>query len=176
VEEVIGVTQFGHLWLFRSLIELAIAGGWVYDTLRKEARPHLDFLWIALATVNLASLVWAGHAGAAVGRAANFHIFTDLVHLLASAVWPGGVLPLTVWFFANAKKRGNELLDNAVLQRFSTISLATVALLATSGLLNSLFMLKRFSDLYATTYGQVLTGKIVLFASWLAWARQTGDY
>src|SRR4030088_1385478 len=29
LEEVIGLTQFGHLWLFRSLIGLAIAGGLV---------------------------------------------------------------------------------------------------------------------------------------------------
>jgi putative copper resistance protein D len=161
--EVIDVTQFGHLWLFRSLLGLVIAGGLLRGTLRKEPGAYSDLLWIALATVNLASLAWAGHAGAAGGRAANFHVFIDLIHLLASAVWPGGLLPLTLWFFANAKKRGNELLDDAALHRFSTISLGAVTLLATSGLLNSLFMLKRFGDLYATTYGQVLTGKIVLF-------------
>jgi copper resistance protein D len=162
-QAVIGATQFGHLWLFRSLLGLAIAGGLLRDTLRKEPRAHSDLPWIVLATINLASLAWAGHAGAAGGPAANFHLFTDMVHLLVSAVWPGGVLPLTVWFVVNAKERGNELLDYAVLHRFSAISLGAVAVLAASGLLNSLFMVKRFSDLYATIYGQVLTGKIVLF-------------
>jgi copper resistance protein D len=161
--EVIGVTQFGHLWLFRSLLGLAIAGGLLYDALRKEPRSYSDLPWIALATVNLVSAAWAGHAGAATGLIANFHVFTDLVHLLASAVWPGGLLPLTVWFLVNAKKRQKELLDHTVLHRFSAISLGGVAVVATTGLLNSFFMLKKFSDLYATTYGQILTGKIVLF-------------
>jgi copper resistance protein D len=41
--------------------------------------------------------------------------------------------------------------------------LGVVAVLAASGLLDSMFVMKRFSELYATTYGQILTGKIVLF-------------
>jgi putative copper export protein len=162
-QAVVGGTQFGHLWMVRSLVGLAIAGGLLRGTLTKESRAHSDLLWIALATINLGLLAWAGHAGAAGSRVANFHVLSDLVHLLTSAVWPAGVLPLTVWLFAHAKERGHELLDCVVLHRFSAISLGAVALLATSGLLNSLFMVKRFSDLYATTYGQVLTGKIVLF-------------
>jgi Putative copper export protein len=162
-QAVIGGTQFGHLWLFRSLLGLIIAGGLLLDTRRKEPRMHSDLPWIALATINLASLALAGHAGAAGGSPANFHFFIDLVHLLASAVWPGSVLPLTVWFVANAKKSENELLNSAVLHRFSAISLGAVAVLATTGLLNTLFMVRRFSDLYATTYGQVLAWKIALF-------------
>jgi hypothetical protein len=39
-EEVIGVTQFGHLRLFRSFLGLAIAGGLLSDTLKKG--PILD--------------------------------------------------------------------------------------------------------------------------------------
>ena len=162
-QEVIGGTQFGHLWLLRSLLGLVIAGGLLRYTPKKESRPHSDLPWIALAAINLASLAWAGHAGAAGGRAANFHVFIDLMHLLASALWPSGLLPLTVWFVINTKERGSELLDYAVLHRFSATSLGAVALLATTGLLNSLFMVKRFSDLNATNYGQVLAAKIVLF-------------
>ena len=161
--EVVGVTQFGHIWLFRSLLALAIAGGLLYNTLRKTFRAHSDLVWIALAAVNLASLAWAGHAGAATGPFAGVHLLTDLVHLLASAVWPGGLLPLGVWFLVNARGRGNEPVNYAVVYRFSAISLVAVVVLAVSGLLNSLFMIKRLSDFYATTYGQILAGKIILF-------------
>lgn len=163
VGEVVGVTQFGRLWLFRSLLVLAIAGGLLHDTLRKTSRAHSDLFTIALAAVNLASLAWASHAGATTGSFANLRLLTDLVHLLASAVWPGGLLPLAVWFLVSARGRGNEPVDDAVVHRFSAISMGAVVVLAVSGLLNSLFMIKRFSDFYATTYGQILAGKIILF-------------
>jgi copper resistance protein D len=163
VREVICATQFGRLWLFRSLLGLAVAGGLLHDMLRKTSRAHSDLLWIAVAAVNLASLSWAGHAGAATGSFADLHLLTDLVHLLASAVWPGGLLPLTVWFFVYAKRRWNVPVDYAVVHRFSALSLGAVVVLAVSGLLNSLFMIKGLSDFYATTYGQILTGKIILF-------------
>ncbi len=163
VGEVLSVTQFGRLWLFRSLLGLAIAGGLLHNSLRKISHAHSDLLRIALATANLASLAWAGHAGAAAGSFAELHLLADLVHLLASAVWPGGLLPLAVWFFVNARGRWNVPVDYAVVYRFSALSLGAVMVLAVSGLLNSLFMIKRLSDFYATTYGQILTGKIILF-------------
>lgn len=161
LEEVIGLTQFGHLWLFRSLIGLAIAGGLLHDSLTKRSCAHLDLLCIGLAAVNLGSLAWAGHAGAGSGSFANFHLLTDLVHLLVSAVWPGGLLPLIIWFFVNPGRRENE--PDAIVRRFSAISRGAVVILAVSGLLNTLFMIKRLTDFYATTYGQILTGKIILF-------------
>jgi len=161
LEEVIGVTQFGHLWLFRSFLGLAIAGGLLYDRLRKRSYAHLDLLCIGLAAVNLGSLAWAGHAGAGTGSFANFHLLTDLVHLLVSAVWPGGLLPLIIWFFVNPGRRENE--PDAIVRRFSAISGGAVVILAVSGLLNTLFMINGLADFYATTYGQILTGKIILF-------------
>ena len=161
MEEVIGVTQFGHLWLFRSFLGLAIAGGLLYDRLRKRSYAHLDLLCIGLAAVNLGSLAWAGHAGAGTGSFANFHLLTDLVHLLVSAVWPGGLLPLIIWFFVNPGRRENE--PDAIVRRFSAISGGAVVILAVSGLLNTLFMINGLADFYATTYGQILTGKIILF-------------
>ena len=161
--KIIGVTQFGRLWLFRSFLGLAIAGGLLHDTLRKISRTHSDLFWIAVAAINLGSLAWASHAGATTGSFANLHLLTDLVHLLASAVWPGSLLPLAVWFVVSARRRGNERVDYAVVHRFSAISMGAVLVLAVSGLLNSLFMLKRFSDFYSTTYVQILAGKIILF-------------
>jgi hypothetical protein len=41
--EVVGVTQFGRLWLFRSLLALAIAGGWLHKRLRKTSRTPFGF-------------------------------------------------------------------------------------------------------------------------------------
>jgi putative copper resistance protein D len=161
VGEVLGLTQFGHLWLFRLLLGLVIAGGLLHDSLTKRSCAHLSLLCIGLAAVNLGSLAWAGHAGAGTGSFANVHLLTDLVHLLVSAVWPGGLLPLIIWFFVNPRRPENE--PEAIVRRFSAISLGAVVILAVSGLLNTLFMIRRFADFYTTSYGQILTGKIILF-------------
>jgi copper resistance protein D len=163
VTEIVRVTQFGHLWLFRSLLGLVIAGGMLYDRLGKRPGAPLDLLCLGLAAINLGSLAWAGHAGAGTGALANVHLLTDLVHLLVSAVWPGGLLPLTIWCFVDPKRRENERVNYSIVRRFSGISLAAVVVLAVSGLLNTLFMIKRVDHLFATTYGQILTGKIILF-------------
>jgi putative copper export protein len=63
--------------------------------------------------------------------------------------------------FHQPRRRENE--PEAIVRRFSAISLGAVVILAAGGLLNTLFMVKRLADLYATTYGQILTGKIILF-------------
>jgi putative copper resistance protein D len=163
VREVLGVTQFGHLWLWRSVLSLTLAVGLLLGGLRKT---HVtQTLWIGLAGLNLGSLAWAGHAGAAIGSFAPIHLLTDVAHLVISAIWPGSLLPLAVWLFVTARARGCEILPviNAVLERFSAISLAAIALLGASGVLNSVFMVKRLSDLYTTSYGQILAAKIILF-------------
>jgi putative copper resistance protein D len=170
VGEVISVTQFGHLWLFRSLLGLAIAGGLLHDSLRKRSCAHLNLLCVGLAAVNLGSLAWVGHAGAGAGSLANFHLLTDLVHLLVSAMWPGGLLPLVIWFSVNPRRGENE--PEAIVRRFSAISLVAVVILAVSGLLNTLFMIKRFADFYATSYGQILIGKIILFLIMIGFGMQ----
>jgi copper resistance protein D len=161
VEEVLSGTQFGHLWIFRSLLSLAIVGGLLRQTLKK--RPHLNLLWAGLAAVNLASLAWASHAGAATGSLAAVHLLADVSHLLVSAIWPGGLLPLTAWYLVSARAPTNVSTIQEVLQRFSAISLGAVAALGVSGVLNGLFMLKEFSDFYLTPYGQILAVKIILF-------------
>ena len=164
VQEVL-LTQFGHLWLFRSVLSFVIAGGLWHSALRKNRFAWSNLLGIGLAALNVASLAWAGHAGAATGSLAAVHLLTDVSHLLVSAVWPNSLLPLAVWFYVAVKAPGGETFPSIyqVLKRFSAISLGAVAVLATSGLLNSVFMIRRLSDFYTTTYGQILVLKIILF-------------
>ena len=166
VRQVVAVTQFGHLWLFRSILWLGLGGVLLFDALSKRSLVYSNFVCIGLATLNVVSLVFAGHAAATASRLAGLHLLIDASHLFVSAVWPNGLVPLAVWLFVMKRAQGYEVLPaiHNVLERFSAISLIAVAVLAATGVSNSVLMLKRVNDLYATTYGQILVLKILIFA------------
>jgi putative copper resistance protein D len=161
VRDVISGTRFGHLWLIRFVLGLALGLSFSLSVRRKM--PPLDPFCVGLASLNLALLAWSGHAGAATGPLAPVHLVTDLTHLLVSAVWPSGLLPLAVWFSIAARSPLSVSIRCEVLRRFSAISLGAVIVLGATGLLNSVFMIKSLSDFWITTYGQILGVKIFLF-------------
>ncbi|HZC34937.1 MAG TPA: CopD family protein [Chthoniobacterales bacterium] len=97
---------------------------------------------------------------------------TDLSHLLVSAIWPGGLLPLTAWYVIIARAPVNVSIIHEALLRFSAISLGAVVALGVSGVLNGLFMLKEFSDFYLTPYGKILGIKIIVFLGMIALGAQ----
>jgi copper resistance protein D len=170
VQQVVAVTQFGHLWLFRSILWLGLGGMLLFDALSNRSLVYSNFFCIGLATVNVVSLALAGHTAASVGGLAVLHLMIDASHLLVSAVWPSGLLPLAVWLFVTRKAQEYEVLPsiNKVLERFSAISLVAVAILAATGVANSVLMLKRANDLYTTIYGQILVLKILAFVVMIA--------
>jgi putative copper resistance protein D len=161
--EIICSTQFGHVWLFRIALSLLLGGVLLYSSSHKRVRRDWRPLCSGLAAINLGTLAWAGHASAIGGSLAPFHLLIDLIHLLVSAVWPGSLFPLAVWWFANMKTRLHDLSSCAVLHRFSFVSLPSVVVLGATGIFNSAFMIGGLSDLISTSYGQILTIKIVIF-------------
>jgi copper resistance protein D len=89
----------------------------------------------------------------------------DAIHLAAVSFWPGGLV-----FFA-LLLRSTIALPLADLgafaaratYRFSVSSLLAVAVLSTTGLANSLFVIHDVHELWTTAYGQLLGGKVLLF-------------
>jgi copper resistance protein D len=162
---ILTTTQFGRLWLFRVFIGLG--SGiilWVVTGGPGRRRLMRRFLAVLL-VVELVSLAWVGHGAASPGRFGVVHLLADAFHLLASAFWPGALVPLAALLFLLLRPGSVEAIALAapVVRRFSRSSLIAVAGMASTGLLNSIFMIGSFLALLTSAYGLMLTSKLFLF-------------
>jgi putative copper resistance protein D len=162
-------TQFGTVWEIRLMLWLVATVAVAVSCVAKVSTPLQtsvsSFLFIVNACL-LGSLAWAGH-----GRESSpWHLFADVLHLLAAGVWPAALLPL---FLLLRKSRqvatSSDWLSMAQLvRRFSAVSLAAVSLLTITGLVNSWFLVGSVSNLFEEPYGRWLLAKIILFCAALA--------
>ena len=166
---VVMQTTFGQVWLLRCvlfvLLALALAAG-----LRASRRCALweDLGRAALAAALLGSLAWTGHAVAS----APAHLWVDAVHLCAAALWVGMLPPL--WFLlrraCGSRDAGWLRLSARAARLFSPPAIFAVLALVVTGSLNSWWLVGTPAKLLGTSYGLLLTGKLLLFAAMLALA------
>lgn len=155
-------THFGRLWQLRLILW---AGAALFAMARWNTRFRTSATWIALlfGSALSASLAWAGHG--LFGHPAGWHLLADGTHLLIAGFWPGGLLPFALLLGRLIREPSPDRQSISTLtHRFSAMSLASVALLAGSGLANAWFLLGSPSNLWRIPYGRVLTAKIALFA------------
>ena len=158
-------TQFGHLWLMRLFIGVVFGISLYLPERIFRGRGVLDVSLAWLSCIELVSLAWVGHAVADPGPYGALHLLGDALHLLTSAFWPGALLPLATFFLLLVKSRQIRDLGLAavVVRRFSTSSLTAVAVMALTGLSNSVFMVGSVQSLLTTDYGHLLISKLILF-------------
>jgi copper resistance protein D len=162
---VLTATQFGYIWLFRMVIGLVL-GIILWAVARTSGRRSFwQTTLVGLSIIELVSLAWAGHAIATPSRFGLVHLLGDALHLLGSAFWPGALLPLAAFLLLVLKSSQIETIGLAapVVRRFSTSSLITVASMAITGLINSIFMVGSIRALVTSAYGQILVCKLILF-------------
>jgi copper transport protein len=101
---------------------------------------------------------WAvsGHAG--VGPGAELALPLDIAHLIAMAVWLGGLLTLAAELF---RAPAETLHRGAAVGRFSTTASVCVAVVAASGVYQSWRQLGDWAAFLDTAYGRILLAKIV---------------
>jgi copper transport protein len=88
---------------------------------------------------------------------------TDVVHVLAAATWVGGIAMLATVLWR--RKRAEHALDAAYLAvRFSVVAGASLVLAGIAGLALTVEILDEPSQLWASTWGQVLIAKVLLVA------------
>jgi len=80
-----------------------------------------------------------------------------VVHLVAAAIWVGGLLALVV----HLRSFPDQL--RIAVPRFSTIALVCVLAVGISGVLESMVMLYGWSDLSGTDRGHLMLGKTAAF-------------
>jgi copper transport protein len=128
---------------------------------------------VAVAAVGLATTPsLAGHA-LDPGEPRALSLAADLIHVWAAAVWLGGLfaLALSFWELRRVEPGARERLSTLLARRFSQVALASVLLLAASGLARALVELTSVSQLWQLGYGKAILVKtgLLLAVLVLAW-------
>ena len=114
----------------------------------------------AAAVVAIALLPLPSLSGHALDPGQPFYApAADVLHVLAASIWLGGLVALAAFLRfvpSRASARAGE--------RFSTIALAAVLVVAATGLVRALTELSSVSQLWTTTYGRALLVKGALLA------------
>jgi putative copper resistance protein D len=165
---VLNDTQFGRIWRWRLILLMLLSLFFAWRVLGR--RTPLTGSVLVSGIVLVASLAGVGHGAMGTGYDAWIHLGNQAIHLLAAAVWVGGLLSL---FFVTWRARRSvlsaEVLARA-LRRFSAVGFAAVLLIVASGLLNSWFLVGSIHVLLHTTYGHVLIAKVSFFLCMIALA------
>lgn len=180
VSDVSGQPLLDHLapadvWSAAGLVDIAVAWRWtalLAAAVTIASLPVLRWGWtpvlLAGSLLTLMPLVLTGHSSS--GGAHDLATNSLFVHLVAGALWAGGLLAL----LAHAMRGGSDGSDTALAaRRFSALALWCFVAMAISGVLNALVRIKP-ADLVQTTYGWLLVAKIValLLLGVLGWRQR----
>ncbi|MYX09215.1 copper resistance protein CopC [Streptomyces sp. SID8375] len=166
-------TRIGTALIFRALLLIATAHlllclPWEGSTQRP--RPWRAVPPLGLIAVTLAA-TWAASGHMAVGAQIPVAVPVDVVHLVAMAVWAGGLTALlTLMIRRRGTQRSGTVDDSTAVvdaaRRFSRLALGCVVTLAVTGAYQSWRQTGlSFDGLTATPYGRLLlakTGGVVL--------------
>jgi copper transport protein len=118
----------------------------------------------ALGLAYLLALALSGHAGA-LPHLTLTAVGLDWLHLIAMAVWVGGMAAIAL-VLVPVGARGAELLD--LLDRFSPAAYLALVAAAMTGMFNAQVRLAGLDALTGTLYGRVLLLKLALIAAIMA--------
>lgn len=155
-------TQSGRIWIARQAyaLVLTIAALWALRSERgvRKARVLVFFSLLLVASRSLTS-----HS-IAVKENVSFVVSADAIHLLATALWAGGLPFLFLSLYGGLKRHGLPLAWAAeTVLRFSWIALASVTVLVVTGLYQTWTHVQSSNVLFGSSYGKVLLLKVSVF-------------
>lgn len=157
-----------------SLVRMAALGVAFAAATRFDKGPTTAAATIVIAgSTALATLMWAGHAGASEGMGGAIHRVSDALHMIAAAVWIGAIGA----FLILLRPRDGIAAESPALvvrslDRFARVGTLCVLVIAATGLINTR-MIVGSNDIVgaiAAPYGQLLAVKLLFFALMLALA------
>ncbi len=169
-------TRRGALWLARGALMAVAAGGLALAArdVRRDPRAALARWpwWAALAALGAGALLTQslGSHAAALPSQEALATAVDWVHLLAVAVWVGGLVQFGLALLPALAPLGGPprtRLLAGLIPRFSVIAGASVAVIVLSGLYQTLRLLGGWSALTEAGWGRALLVKLALFAALL---------
>lgn len=164
-------TDVGAAWLVRT-VALLVAAAAAWNVTR---RPRIAATIVAVAGVAaLTTLAWSGHAGATEGLTGTIHRVSDALHIIAAAIWLGAIAA----FLLLLRPRRDALPPRRIalaarsLDQFGRVGTMCVLVITATGLVNAqvILGLENAGRSIASTYGQLLLVKLLLFGAMLALA------
>ena len=156
--------EFRWIWLFRLALATALA---LLTLSNRAAGRRLEAIILA-AVVLLASIALTGNSGSNDGPLWFQHRLSDSVHLVASGVWIGALVVFSWLVTMSVRADSEEDLRTVhdALARFAGVGTLTVGTLTLSGMTNPGLFLSSLDS----AYGQLLLGKLGVFAAMLVFA------
>jgi copper resistance protein D len=158
VPSVLFDTRFGQVLAAQVL---ALLGAGAATATQRRVGPLA-----ATSLAGVATVFEAGHSHAfAMAHGLSALLLSQMLHLLAAGAWLGGLLPLLLV----VREVPLELAALAA-RRFSTLGLASVAILAATAMFQGWLLSGGLLGLVGTAYGAVLLTKATLFTALIALA------
>jgi copper transport protein len=154
-------THLGQAWTLTTFAWLCVltllVGAWVTPRRREPLLAGAGVLSLGIAF----GISWASHPAAR----GTFALAADYVHLLAGALWAGGLVALAILagVVRPLSRSARETLFRACLLRFSKLAVPIVVVLALAGAYTALRELPRPSALLDSRYGITLFLKSMVF-------------
>jgi putative copper resistance protein D len=164
---VLNETQFGEVTEIRCGLVLMLA-----VCLTRDRPAVMEWFALASALALAGSIAWTGHAGSTPGTAGKAHLAADALHLCAASAWIGGLLALVIFFAAARRIRSGAwvAMVHEATVRFSLLGIASVAMIAVTGVINAYILVGSIEALLSTDYGRLLMVKLAVVAAMLALA------
>ncbi|MER7838501.1 copper resistance protein CopC [Streptomyces sp. NPDC096040] len=160
------------LALLARIVLLAITAGLYSFVLREREKgrgPSRPLLTTAAGLSVALALTWATAEHASAGLQVPLAMTSSVLHLLAMALWLGGLTALLTTLHPTAATP----LPAAVVTRFSRVAFASVTVLVVTGVYQSWRGLGSWQALTETTYGRLLLVKLIAVTLLLAAASQS---
>lgn len=168
---IIFETSIGTAWLVRIV---ALVGVFLAAIAPAKAGVGRLIAVVTAGNVALASLAWTGHAGATEGEVGSMHKASDIAHMLASAIWLGGIAAFLTMLRGPFDRLNGERVAVAhrALEGFSLIGTICVVVIILTGLINGQILVgfSNIGSLFEDTYGKLLLLKLAFVSLMLALA------
>jgi len=133
--------------------------------LPKHIGAALSWIDLLVALALLITMASSSHAAAAQAPLLLYEVLADWLHLLAAALWVGGLLFLAACYLPLLRQWGPVEQARALLTVFPVYApwaLTGIGLMALTGPLSATIQVPGWTSLLTTLYGQVLLMKILL--------------
>ncbi len=166
--------RFGTFWIVRMIV-IAVLLVLALVMLLIKQRPRLvnsvlPSINLLLGALLFAAISLSSHASAVSNNIVVLAVLADWLHLMAAALWVGGMLYITTTYLPvltrkPVAERAHSLVT--LIPYFSPLALAGVAIMAVTGPFSATIHLRAWEQLFTTAYGRALTVKILLVGALL---------